>query len=404
MKKLVSACILILAMVMTGNTASFAASPKTAKTVKTVPAKALPVKAAPAKTKAQAVPKPAPEKNRAVAGISAKTAKPAAKAVVPPPAGKSFKKTAAPKDASSTVRANVKPVPAKGQTAIQARKKAPSPKIINRRPTPRPRPVRRVAPVEVEPPNYTYRAYAVADAATGAILESENLDMQWPPASVTKIMLACIILEKVYRGELRLNERVYVSKAAAEIGGTSVYLKAGESFTLEEMMRAVMIQSANDAAHAVAEHVAGSVDAFVRLMNRKAIHLGMTGTVFGCVHGLPPVEGRRENLTTCRDLIRLAREALRYPKLREWTSVSRSTFRRGTTNIHSKNKLLETMPGIVDGIKTGFYRKAGFNIVATGHYGGKRILVVVLGSPTGPIRNEFAQRKLCQYLGLYQGF
>ena len=109
-------------------------------------------------------------------------------------------------------------------------------------------------------------------------------------------------------------------------------------------------------------------------------------------------------MTTCRDLILLAREALRYPKLREWTSISRSTFRRGTTNIHSKNKLLETMPGIVDGIKTGFYRKAGYNIVATGHYGGKRILVIVLGSPTGPIRNEFAQRKLCQYLGLNQEF
>ncbi|MBQ4491894.1 MAG: serine hydrolase [Deltaproteobacteria bacterium] len=397
MKKFVSACIFILATAMTGNAISFAASPKASKAVKTVPAKAPSGKITPAQTKAQTVRKPVQNK--------AASAAPARAAMKAPQAPKSTAITGKPGSARANAKtASVKATPVNKRGPVPARKKAPTPQTAKTIKSAH-RHVKRPAPVITEPPpppDYIYQAYAVADAATGAILEGENIDMLWPPASVTKIMLSCIILEKVYRGELRLNERVYVSKAAAEIGGTQVYLKAGESFTLEEMMRAIMIQSANDAAHAVAEHVAGNADAFVRLMNRKAAQLGMNNTVFGCVHGLPPVNGRRENLTTCRDLLRLAREALRYPKLRDWTSVSRSTFRRGTTHIHSKNKLLETMPGIVDGLKTGFYRKAGYNIVATGRYGGKRILVVVLGSPTGPIRNEFAQRKLCQYLGLHQ--
>jgi D-alanyl-D-alanine carboxypeptidase (penicillin-binding protein 5/6) len=164
-------------------------------------------------------------------------------------------------------------------------------------------------------------------------------------------------------------------------------------------MQAALIESANDAAYAVAEHAAGSSAAFVDLMNRKAHSLGMTSTVFHCVHGLPPSKGGSDNMTSCTDMIRLAQEALRHPKILEWTAIERTTFRSGTLVISNHNKLLGKMPE-VDGIKTGYTRRAGFNIVATGKRGDKRLIVVVLGSPESKTRDHFAMVKFREYLTL----
>ena len=248
--------------------------------------------------------------------------------------------------------------------------------------------------VQARPP---YEAYAVADAETGTVLEGLNIQLAWPQASLTKIMLACVVIDKIELGELRLTDRVTASKNAERMGGTQVFLKAGETFTLEELMKAALIESANDAAYAVAEYAAGSSAAFVDLMNRKAQSLGMTSTAFHCVHGLPPTKGGSDNMTSCSDMIRLAQEVLKYPKILEWTATERTTFRSGTLVISNHNKLLGKMPE-VDGLKTGYTRRAGFNIVATGKRGDKRLIVVVLGSPESKIRDHFAMEKFREYL------
>ncbi|MBI5578555.1 MAG: D-alanyl-D-alanine carboxypeptidase [Deltaproteobacteria bacterium] len=242
-----------------------------------------------------------------------------------------------------------------------------------------------------------YEAYAVADAETGTVLEGLNIQLPWPQASLTKIMLACVVIDKVERGELCLTDLVTASKNSEKMGGTQVFLKAGETFTLEELMKAALIESANDAAYAIAEYAAGSSDEFVKLMNAKALALGMLDTQFHCVHGLPPAKGGADNISTCSDMIRLAREALQHPQIIEWTSIEHTTFRSGTLTISNKNKLVGRVPG-VDGLKTGYTRKAGFNIVATAKTGDRRLIVVVLGSPESRIRNEFAADKFREHL------
>jgi D-alanyl-D-alanine carboxypeptidase (penicillin-binding protein 5/6) len=242
-----------------------------------------------------------------------------------------------------------------------------------------------------------YEAYAVAEAADGKVLEGQNLHLRWPQASLTKLMLAVVVTDKLGQGELSLDDRVTVSKKAEGIGGSQVFLKAGEVFTLDELMQAALVESANDAAYAVAEHAAGSSDEFVQLMNQKAQALGMADTVFHCVHGLPPSRGGGENVSTCSDMILLAREVLQRPQIMQWTSIEHTTFRNGMLMITNTNKLVGRLPG-VDGLKTGYTRKAGFNIVATGKDGDRRLIVVVLGSPESRIRDAFATAKFIEHL------
>ncbi|MCU0539906.1 MAG: D-alanyl-D-alanine carboxypeptidase [Desulfobacterales bacterium] len=246
-------------------------------------------------------------------------------------------------------------------------------------------------------PKLPYQAYAVADAADMRILEGLNVNVRWPQASLTKLMLACVVMDQVESGELSLTDRVRVSKRAEGMGGTQVFLKAGETFTLEELMQAALIESANDAAYAIAEHAAGSAAAFAERMNQKARALGMIDTDFHGVNGLPPPPGGHDNISTCSDMIRLAQESLRHPKILEWTSTEKTTFRDGTLVINNKNKLVGRLAE-VDGLKTGYTRRAGFNLVATGASGERRLIVVVLGSPESKIRDRFAAEKFREYL------
>jgi D-alanyl-D-alanine carboxypeptidase (penicillin-binding protein 5/6) len=253
------------------------------------------------------------------------------------------------------------------------------------------------APVHVAEPKAPFEAYAVADAADGKILEGLNVNGRWPQASLTKLMLAVVVMDMIERGDLHLDERVTVSRKAEAMGGSQVFLKAGETFTLDELMRAALVESANDAAYAVAEYAAGSSDEFVKRMKAKAQALGMLDTEFHSVHGLPPPKGGADNISTCSDMIRLAREALQHPQILEWTSIEQTTFRSGTLPISNKNKLVGRVPG-VDGLKTGYTRKAGFNIVATAKTGDRHLIVVVLGSPESRIRNAFATEKFREHL------
>ncbi len=247
----------------------------------------------------------------------------------------------------------------------------------------------------------TCKAFAVMEASTGKVLESQELHAKLPPASITKLMVALIVLEKVTRKELQLSDQVAVSKAASKIGGSQVYLKEGESFPLEEMMKAMMIASANDAAYAIAEHVAGSSDAFVTLMNEKAKALNMADSEFHSPHGLPPAKDQKEDIVSPNDLLLLSRELLKYPKLLEWTSSKTDSFRGETFTLTNTNKLLVKMPE-VDGLKTGFYRQAGFSIVATAKRGDLRFVAAVMACPTGKYRDQFAMEKLKAQFSQYK--
>ena len=246
-----------------------------------------------------------------------------------------------------------------------------------------------------------YKAYIVMEASTGKVLEGANTHLQWPPASITKLMLSLLVMEKISANEINLSDRITVSPEAMKMGGSQVFLNQGEAFTLEELMKAMLIASANDAAYAIAEFIAGSKDKCVDLMNDKARALHMTDTEFRSVHGLPPSKGQEEDLTSAEDLAILARQLLKHRKLLEWTSAKTEPFRDNSLIMQNHNKLLGRMSSL-DGLKTGYYRKAGYNIVATAKKGDFRLVVVVLGSPTAKIRDDVIEEKVRKYLPLYE--
>jgi D-alanyl-D-alanine carboxypeptidase (penicillin-binding protein 5/6) len=246
------------------------------------------------------------------------------------------------------------------------------------------------------------KAYIVVEATTGKVLEGRETHLRWPPASITKLMLSDIVLERVAKGDLHLSDKITVSREASKMGGSQVYLKEGETFTLEELMKATMVASANDAAYAIGEHIAGTKEGFVALMNEKAKALKMDDTEFHSLHGLPPSKGNQADLSSCSDLAVLARELVtKYPKILQWTSIQNDRFRDGAFVLNNHNKLLGKMPGM-DGLKTGYYAEAGYNVVATAKKDDLRLIVVVMGSPTHEIRDRFALEKLKTYFASYE--
>jgi serine-type D-Ala-D-Ala carboxypeptidase (penicillin-binding protein 5/6) len=246
-----------------------------------------------------------------------------------------------------------------------------------------------------------YKAYVVMEASTGKVLEGANTHLRWPPASITKLMLSLLVMEKLSANEIKLTDTITVSRDASKMGGSQVFLGEGETFTLEELMKAMLIASANDAAYAIAEFIAGSKDQCVGLMNKKARALNMTDTEFRSVHGLPPSKGEEEDLTSAEDLATLARHLVKHRKLLEWTSARSEPFRDETLIMLNHNKLLGRMPS-VDGLKTGYYRKSGYNIVATAKKGDFRLIVVVMGSSTIKARDDVVEEKVKTYLPLYE--
>jgi D-alanyl-D-alanine carboxypeptidase (penicillin-binding protein 5/6) len=224
-----------------------------------------------------------------------------------------------------------------------------------------------------------YLGAIVADPVSGTIFFEERADEPGYPASVVKLMDLLLIEERIEAGLLSLTNQVRVTAEAAGIGGSQVYLAENEVFPLEELLAAMTIHSANDAAVALALHVAGSRSAFVDLMNKRAAELGMTSTRFHSVHGLPPAEGQEPDVSTARDLAILAREVLRHPDILRYTSVQNRPFRNGAFNLRNPDKLIGDYPGC-DGLKTGYFRLGGFSIVSTAQRNGRRVIAVVLGS------------------------
>ncbi len=229
-------------------------------------------------------------------------------------------------------------------------------------------------------PAEPYRGAILVDAASGQVLFEENAHRQSPPASMTKMMLMLLVAERVRDGEMRWHDPIPTSAWASRMGGSQVYLKEGEVFSLEEMMQAIVIHSANDAAVAVAEAVAGSAEAFVDLMNERAKALGMNDTVYHSVHGLPPDKGEEPDLTSAYDLAVLARELVKFPEIMRWAGTKEVPFRQGAMTLTNTNRLVRET-NWVDGLKTGYYREAGFSVTATGVKKGFRLIAVVLGAP-----------------------
>ncbi|OAM88248.1 D-alanyl-D-alanine carboxypeptidase [Termitidicoccus mucosus] len=238
----------------------------------------------------------------------------------------------------------------------------------------------------------TYKGAIVVNAASGEVLFEDNADFVSPPASVTKLMTFLIVHDAIKAGRINHDTLVTVTAEDARIGGTQVWLKQGEVFTVDELLYALMIQSANDCAHALAHAAAAGREEFVALMNARAQSLGMKNTTFRTPHGLPP-SSRRDadgDLTTPRDLALLSLALIRETDVLKYTSVRLREFGARTrpepVMMKNHNNLLPKVAG-VDGLKTGFTQNAGFCLAATAQRNGNRLIVVTMGSPDSKSRD-----------------
>lgn len=242
-------------------------------------------------------------------------------------------------------------------------------------------------------PAAAYRGAITVDASSGKVLFEDKADTVSPPASVTKLMTFLVVNDRIKSGQLSLATEVLITAEDAAIGGTQVWLEAGEKFTVEDLLYAMMIQSANDCAHALARAAGGSRVTFVGMMNERAKNLGMNKTVFRTPHGLPPSTRKDADgdLTTPRDLALLSRELLLHTNVLRYTTEKERVFRpgknvRGQVVMRNHNYLVERVRG-VDGLKTGYTAGAGFCLAATAERDGRRVIVVTMGSPDQKTRN-----------------
>jgi D-alanyl-D-alanine carboxypeptidase (penicillin-binding protein 5/6) len=239
-----------------------------------------------------------------------------------------------------------------------------------------------------------FKSAIVIDAGTGLTLVATNARQRRQPASMLKMMTELLVLENVDGGDIKLDDMVKVSAKASKMGGSQVYLKHNTEFSVEDLLRALAIHSANDAAVALAEHLAGSTEAFVDLMNMKAKELGMQDTEFHSVHGLPAGWKQEPDMTTAYDLALLGRELIKHPLALEWSSTKTAPFENGTfTTLYNPNKLLGKFRGL-DGIKTGFTGPAGFCVTASAVQKDKRLISVVMGCSTDQARATETSRLL----------
>jgi len=245
-----------------------------------------------------------------------------------------------------------------------------------------------------KPTSTNYKAALLADAESGRILYKDRIHDKIYPASLVKMMVALITLEEIKSGRINLKDHVTISSWASRIGGHQVYLKQGEIFQLSELMKATVIGSANDAAVAVAEHVLGSDKAFLKRMNSRAKELGMKKTYFYSVHGLPPGRNQKIDVSSAYDFYLLALELLKHSKFLQWSSTRLDTFRNGTFQLLNTNhRLIKSYQGM-QGMKTGYHRKAGFNLVSTAIRKDQRFISIVLGAKNSRIRNKTTKHLL----------
>lgn len=229
------------------------------------------------------------------------------------------------------------------------------------------------------------------EASSGKILYEKDSHKELAPASVTKLMTLLVAVEAIEAGKAKLTDMVTASENACSLGGSQIYLEPGEKFSLQEMLIAIAVGSANDACVAVAEHLYGSHEEFIDAMNLKAQKLGMKNTHFANAYGLPA----KGHYTSAYDLALLAREALKHPQITKLTSIKEYDLRQGAFKLWNTNKLLWWYEG-TEGFKTGWTNEAKYCLASTVKRDGLRLITVVMGVPE--VRGHFQESmKLYNY-------
>ncbi|HHW56667.1 MAG TPA: D-alanyl-D-alanine carboxypeptidase [Clostridia bacterium] len=239
--------------------------------------------------------------------------------------------------------------------------------------------------------NLKAKSAILMEASSGQILYEKDSHKPLPPASVTKVMTLLLAIEAIDSGKIKMTDKVVTSKHAFDMGGTQIYLEIGEEMTVDDLMKAIAMNSANDASVALAEYIAGTEENFVEMMNKRAKELGAKNTTFKNATGLPE-EG---HLTTVYDIAMISQELVKHESIFKYLTNKLDSLRNGKFSLINTNKLLWRYKG-VDGIKTGSTSEALYCMAATAKRGDTRLIAVVFGAPDSETRfNETA--KLLDY-------
>ncbi|GAA0346925.1 D-alanyl-D-alanine carboxypeptidase DacF [Bacillus carboniphilus] len=227
---------------------------------------------------------------------------------------------------------------------------------------------------------------------TGTVLYEKNSNEKLPPASMTKVMTMLLIMEALDSGKITMDEKVRTSEHAASMGGSQIFLEPGEEMTVKEMLQGIAIGSGNDASVAMAEHIAGSEEEFVKMMNDKTKELGLKNTNFQNPTGLPA----QDHYSSASDMAVMAKELLKYETITDFTGLYEAYLRENTDKkfwLVNTNRLVKFYDG-VDGLKTGFTHEAKYCLTATAKKDGMRVIAVVFGAPTPKDRNAQISKML----------
>lgn len=247
------------------------------------------------------------------------------------------------------------------------------------------------APTGSMPFELECKSAVLMEAESGEVLCAFNENEALPPASVTKIMTLLLVMEEIDGGRLSLTDTVIASAYATSMGGSQIYLKEGEQMSVEDMLKSVVIASANDAAVALAEHISGSEEAFVKRMNERAAELGMKDTKFENTNGLD--DTTENHVTSALDIAIMSRELIKHRRVLEYSSTWMDTIRNGEFGLTNTNRLIRFYKGAT-GLKTGSTSKAGFCVSVTAERGGTGLIAVIMGAPSRDVRNECAKMLL----------
>ena len=240
------------------------------------------------------------------------------------------------------------------------------------------------------------KSAVLMDVTTGTVLYEHNSHEALAPASVTKVMTMLLIMEAVDSGKISLADTVTASEAAAAKGGSQIYLKAGETMRVSDMLKSIAVSSANDCACAMAEHISGSESAFVEAMNQRAKELGMQDTHFVNCTGLDDDDSAKLHRTSAYDIALMSRELLKnHPDIKKYTTIWMDTVRNGTFGLSNTNKLIRFYSGAT-GLKTGYTSGAGYCLSASAQKEGMELIAVVMGARTSQTRNA-ACKELLDY-------
>lgn len=257
-----------------------------------------------------------------------------------------------------------------------------------------------ITPISAEDLTLNAKSSILIEASTGKILYEKNKDERYAPASMTKMMSLVIIMDNIYNGNLRLDEMVKTSKNASGMGGSQIFLKEGEEMSVDDMLKGITIGSANDATIALAERIAGSEEAFVKIMNEYAKKLGLKNTHFKNCTGLD----ENDHYSSAYDMSVIARELVKHEKILNYSSIYETYLRSDTDNkfwLVNTNKLVRFYKG-VDGLKTGYTDTAGYCLTATINKDNMRVIAVVMGEDSSTTRNSEVSRLLDYAYNLYK--